>query len=76
MTPLAEAHSAMGNVLADHREWAAAEHEFKRAIELDSRNALAHYFYGFAVLTPMGRIDEGIVELKKSLEVDPLAPFR
>ncbi len=70
---LAESHSAMGSVLADQREWGAAEREFQRAIELDPRNATAHYFYGFGVLAPMGRIDQGIAELKKSLEIDPLA---
>src|SRR5262249_15749248 len=30
---LTEAHSAMGNILANQREWGAAEREFKRAIE-------------------------------------------
>jgi len=70
---LAEAHAAMGYVLGLHREWGAAERECKRAIELDPRNATAHYFYGFFVLAPTGRIDEGIAELKKSLEIDPLA---
>jgi eukaryotic-like serine/threonine-protein kinase len=70
---LSEAHSAMGSILAHQREWGAAEREFKRAIELDPRDANAHYFYGFLVLAPTGRIDEGIAELKKSLEVDPLA---
>src|SRR5262249_43228632 len=70
---LAEAHSAMGSILSDQHEWGAAEREFKRAIELDPRNATAHYFYGLVVLAPSGRIDEGIAELKKSLEIDPLA---
>src|SRR5262249_48878123 len=55
---LAEAHSAMGNLLAHLREWGAAEREFKRAIELDPRNATAHYFYGFAVLAQTGRLDQ------------------
>src|SRR5215469_5120900 len=70
---LSEAHSAMASVLSNQRDWGAAEREFKRAIELDPRNATAHYFYGFTVLAPTGRIDEGIGELKKSLEFDPLA---
>jgi serine/threonine-protein kinase len=59
--------------LANQREWGAAEREFKRAIELDPRNATTHYFYGFTVLAQTGRIDEGISELRKSLEFDPLA---
>jgi len=32
----------MGSILANQREWGAAEGEFKRAIELDPRNATAH----------------------------------
>src|SRR5262249_36679495 len=68
-----EVHSAIGTILTYQREWGAAEREFKRAIELDPRNVPAHYFYGFAVLAQTGRLDEGIAEIKKSLEVDPLA---
>src|SRR5262249_23923764 len=67
------AHSAMGTVLAFQREWGAAEREFKRAIELDPRNATAQYFYGLDVLSHTGRLDEGIAEVRKSLEIDPLA---
>jgi tetratricopeptide (TPR) repeat protein len=70
---LAEAHSAMGTILGYQREWGAAEREFKRAIELDPRNANTHYFYGWLVLQPMDRLDEAITEVKKSLEIDPLA---
>ncbi len=70
---LAEAHAAMGYSLANQHEWGAAEREFKRAIELDPRDASAHYFYGFFVLSQTGRLDEAIAAVKKSLEVDPLA---
>jgi serine/threonine-protein kinase len=70
---LAEAHTALGGILGSHRDWGAAEREFKRAIELDPRNATAHYFYGFIVLAREGRLDEAVGELKKSLEIDPLA---
>jgi TolB-like protein/Tfp pilus assembly protein PilF len=70
---LAEAHAAMGNILANQREWSAAERELRRAIELDPRSAHAHYNYGYMVLQPTGHIDEGISELKKSLEADPLS---
>ncbi len=70
---LAEAHSAVGAVLANQREWSVAEREFKRAIELNPQYATAHYFYGWLVLAPTGRVDEGIAEVKRSLEIDPLA---
>src|SRR5262249_53579014 len=70
---LSEAHSATGTILGYQRECGAAEREFKRAIELDPRNAGAHYFYGLQGLAPTGRIDESNAEFRKSLEVDPLA---
>jgi tetratricopeptide (TPR) repeat protein len=42
---------------------------------LNPGNASAHYFYGLVLLAPEGRLDEAIAELKKSLEIDPLAPI-
>ena len=38
--------------------WAAAEKEFKRAIELSPNNSEAHGYYSW-FLAPMGRKDEG-----------------
>jgi eukaryotic-like serine/threonine-protein kinase len=69
---LAEAHAAMGTIQGYQREWGSAEREFQRAIDLNPRDASVHYFYGFLVLAPTGRLDEGIAEIKKSLEIDPL----
>jgi TolB-like protein/lipopolysaccharide biosynthesis regulator YciM len=70
---LAEAHSAMGTILANQREWGAAEREFKRAIELNPQYAPEHYFYGFLLLAPAGRLDESTAEFEKALKIDPLA---
>jgi eukaryotic-like serine/threonine-protein kinase len=70
---LAEAHSALGTALGYQREWGTAEREFKRAIEIDPRNAPAHFFYGLLVLAQTGRLDQAVSELKESLAVDPLA---
>jgi serine/threonine-protein kinase len=49
-----------------------AEEYYKRAIELDPNLALAHFWYGF-YLTSQGRFDEGILEMKRALRLDPLA---
>jgi eukaryotic-like serine/threonine-protein kinase len=70
---LAGAHTAMGLVLANERDFGFAEREFKRAIEIDPRNAEAHYFYSVNALIPEGHTDEAIAEIKKSLESDPMA---
>jgi len=53
-------------------DWAGAEREFKRAIELNPNSAEAHHWYG-DFLTRLGRFDEARVELKKAQELDPLS---
>lgn len=69
---LAEAHAAMGLVkLRFGWDWAGAEQEFKRAIELNPNSEEAHTNYGY-YLVLMGRIDEGIAEFRRAIELDPL----
>jgi serine/threonine protein kinase/TolB-like protein/tetratricopeptide (TPR) repeat protein len=54
------------------RNWAAAEREFVRAIQLNANDAEAHNHYsGF--LVARGRFDEGIEEIRRALELDPLS---
>jgi tetratricopeptide (TPR) repeat protein len=70
---LAEAHTALARVLAVYDwDWAGAEKEFKRAIELNPRYAGAHQWYG-GYFELMGRTDESLAERKKALELDPLS---
>jgi serine/threonine-protein kinase len=47
--------------------------DFLKAIELNPSYANAHLFYAGAYLTPMGRHQEAIAEMKKSLDLDPLS---
>lgn len=54
-------------------EWRNAEDEFKRAVELDPRNAEAVSFYSM-FLAFEERLDEAIALTKHSLAIDPLAP--
>jgi serine/threonine-protein kinase len=70
---LAEAHTSLG-LVKEHFEWdwAGAEREFKRAIELNPNLATAHHWYG-DFLANMGRFDEGMAETKKAQELDPLS---
>jgi serine/threonine-protein kinase len=72
---LAEAHTSLGRVLAVYDwDWTSAEKEYKRAIELNPRYAIAHQWYGgwFQV---MGHPNEAIAERKLSQELDPLSPI-
>jgi serine/threonine protein kinase/tetratricopeptide (TPR) repeat protein len=70
---LDEAHVEMGLVhfFYDY-DWSAAEKEFKRAVELGPQYAPAHEYYAFD-LTFTGRIQEGVEEGKRALELDPLS---
>ena len=55
-------------------EWdfATAEREFKRAIELSPNYATAHHWYA-ELLAMEGRFDESFAEYKRALELDPLS---
>lgn len=49
-----------------------AEAEFKRAIQLNTSYAMAHFEYG-RFLTQLCRFDEAIAQLKTAQEIDPLS---
>jgi tetratricopeptide (TPR) repeat protein len=53
-------------------DWAAAEREFKRAIELNPDNADARGYYSW-FLPVMGRGDEAVAQAKRGLQTDPLS---
>lgn len=69
-----QAHAALAQVefLWDW-DWAAAEKEFKRAIELTPADPEIHHMYAH-YLTAMGRFDEALAESQRLLELDPLSP--
>ena len=70
---LGEAHAALGVVkyLYDW-DFAAAERELKRAIELNPNDEVAHNVYAY-YLHSMGRADEGLAEMKRAYELNPLS---
>ena len=71
---LAEAHSALGLVKSHYDfDFPGAQREFLTALELNPNYANAHLFYAGAYLTPMGRHEDAIAEMKKALELDPLS---
>lgn len=70
---LAEAHTSLARVLSSYEwDWANAEREYKRAIELEPRYAVAHQWYG-DYLAVMGRSDEAIAEKKRAVELEPVS---
>jgi TolB-like protein/DNA-binding winged helix-turn-helix (wHTH) protein/Tfp pilus assembly protein PilF len=69
----AEAYPSLGWVRYSYDwDFPGAETDFTRAIELNSNYATAHHWYG-SYLAVMGRFDEGLAELKKAQELDPLS---
>ena len=69
---LAEAHTSLGMIkLSYDWDWAGAEHEFKRAIELNPGYPLAYVMYG-QYLTMVGRQTESMPYFDKAHKLDPL----
>lgn len=70
---LAEAHAVLGhlNYAADY-DWAGAEAELKRAIELNPNSGEAYDFYGL-MLSAVERYDEAMQAQRRAHELDPLA---
>jgi TolB-like protein len=70
---LAEAHAALAAILVHDFQWAEAEKEFQRALELEPNNAQFHYMYGFLYLVAMGQVDAALGEFRNALLLDPLS---
>ena len=72
---LAEAHTSLAYVKVNYDwDWASAEREFKRAIDLNPSYTRAHSLYA-ACLSGQGRFEETLSEMKRALELDPLSLY-
>src|SRR3989442_1263657 len=70
---LAEAHASLGFIKARYDwNWAEAEKEYHRAIELNPNYAVTYYWYADLLMT-LGRQAEALTQLKKAQELDPLS---
>jgi TolB-like protein/Tfp pilus assembly protein PilF len=70
---LAEGHTSLAFVkMAYEWDWASADREFRRALELNPNYATAHQWYA-SYLAMMGRFDDSIREIKRAQELDPLS---
>jgi serine/threonine protein kinase/tetratricopeptide (TPR) repeat protein len=70
---LGEAHASLA-VVEDEYDWnhASAEQHFRRAIDLTPGYGSAHQWYG-EFLVRLRRYEEGISELRKARDLDPLS---
>jgi TolB-like protein/DNA-binding winged helix-turn-helix (wHTH) protein len=70
---LAEAHCSLASKMMYYDwNWAGAEKEIQRGLELDTRYAVLHNLYSH-LLSYTGRFDQSIVEARRAEELDPLA---
>jgi tetratricopeptide (TPR) repeat protein len=70
---LGEAHTSLAYAKFHEWDWAGAEKEFKRAIELNGNYPTAHAWYG-EYLMVLGRFDEARAEMDRANELSPLSP--
>jgi eukaryotic-like serine/threonine-protein kinase len=71
---LSEAHTVLGEISWWYDwDWATAEKEYRRAIELNPSSAVAHLRYAYLLATVFGRFDEAIAEGKRAQELEPLS---
>jgi DNA-binding winged helix-turn-helix (wHTH) protein/TolB-like protein/Tfp pilus assembly protein PilF len=72
---LAEGHSALATLIYSYDwNWAEAEKEFRRALELDPNSSISHFQYA-DFLQRMGRRQEMSVEGERARELEPYSPF-
>jgi len=72
---LASAHYVMATIYTWYDwDWANAEKEFHRALELNPNDALGRNWHG-GYLSLLGRHDEAVNEHERALELDPFSPI-
>lgn len=71
---LSEAHQALGMIYARDGLWAKSEESFRRAIQFEPGNSLAYSDLTLTILLPLGRIEEGVRQMRIAERTDPLSP--
>jgi len=70
---LGEAYATLAGVTHQYDwDFAEAEKQYQKAVELSPNYASAHHWYGI-YLAAMGRREEGLAEVKRARELDPLS---
>ncbi|MGH7587596.1 MAG: adenylate/guanylate cyclase domain-containing protein [Gemmatimonadota bacterium] len=69
---VSEGYTARAQVRIYDRDWAGAERDFRRAIELNPGDATARQWYS-EYLACMGRLEEAFEEIARAREIDPLS---
>ncbi|MEM7281006.1 MAG: tetratricopeptide repeat protein [Pseudomonadota bacterium] len=72
---LGEAYTSIGGLHRLRENYYDAEDAFVRAIDLSPNYATARQWYGYLLSIQMGRAEEGLVQLQKAKELDPISPI-
>jgi serine/threonine-protein kinase len=71
---VAEAHNALGRMAQQEWDWATAEREYRRAIELNPTDPLPRVNY-LMFLYAMLRSEEAVAEAERAQRLDPVSPL-
>ncbi|HEY2973139.1 MAG TPA: winged helix-turn-helix domain-containing protein [Pyrinomonadaceae bacterium] len=67
---LPEPYATLAAIAADYWDWAEADKQFQRALEMNPNYATAHQWYG-EYLVHTGRLAEALQEFKRAQQLDP-----
>jgi len=73
---LAEVHCASGALafICDW-DWPRAARDLRRAVELNPRSVTARQWLSYYLVFIEGRLEDGVAQARRALELDPLAPL-
>jgi tetratricopeptide (TPR) repeat protein len=70
---LADPHASLAFIAETYEwDWATAERQYKRALELNPNDARTHHWYA-GYLMYVGHFEEGISEARRARDLDPLS---
>ena len=70
---LGEAHTSLGGLKFQVKDFEGAEAAFKRALELNSNYATAYHWYGSVLIDGFDRVIDAFAMFSKAAELDPLS---
>ena len=69
----AVAFAVLGDMTSVDWNWTRAEDLYQRSLSVNPNSAMVHEGYGMQYLSPMGRHEEAIAEVKRAVALDPLS---
>jgi TolB-like protein len=70
---LAEPHTALAHISMIYEwDWASAEREYRRAVELNPNCAASHHWYSI-YLRVIGQFEESLAEIETALRLEPVS---